>query len=314
MTLFIKSKTGFISNYDWQSTIDSQPNLIVPSHVFYKVDDVKVYDTAFIVAGKEKDLAFARLCQWGAEDEPIKVEIVKKDELEGYLKLQAIAKALGAELYCNKKEIFDPEKHLPKPKAKINRKTAWQDKSFGEGTRWMALTIKDAKSFVETLSMKKVSHVSWSDGLAQSDNSRSCMITHSIEGFVFVTGIDLPHFVNALTTNLPAEDLSLEVLTNQLAQLSKQYGEATYYEHYDRSMQLNGYFKAKDGKFIYGHWYADGQYFEQGKIPKELKKLIDPESPMTPTAMEVSEIWAISPEDLVYFEVLKGAEVWVLEF
>ncbi|MEO7175756.1 MAG: hypothetical protein ABIV51_07805 [Saprospiraceae bacterium] len=178
----------------------------------------------------------------------------------------------------------------------------------------MALSIKDARSFVESLSMKKVSPDSWPDGLAQSDHSRTCMITRSIEGFVFVTGIDLPHFVNALATNLPSEDLSLEALTYELAQVSKQYGEATYYEHYDRSMQLNGYFKAKDGKFIYGRWYADGQHYEKGKIPKELKKLIDPESPMTPTAMEVSGIWAINPEDLVYFEVVKGAEVWVLEF
>ncbi|MEO7175758.1 MAG: hypothetical protein ABIV51_07815 [Saprospiraceae bacterium] len=303
----IKRLDRALSRDEWINVVEGSIH-ITSIHEFEKSPIIS-YGYALLFSKKRY---VGRLIWWGIEG--VKIEMESKFIEEMYPALQSIAQDLGAELYYNKKEIFDPEKHLPKPKVKINRKKTWQDKSFGEGTRWMALTIKDARSFVESLSMKKVSQVAWSDGLAQSDNSRTCMITPSIEGYVFVTGIDLPHFVNALSANLPSEDLSLEVLTDQLVQLSKQYGEATYYEHYDRSMQLNGYFKAKDGKFIYGRWYADGQHFEQGKIPKELKKLINPESPMTPTAMEVSEIWAISPEDLVYFEVVKGAEVWVIEF
>lgn len=287
-----------ISFSEWESLVVAHPNLL-EVHVFEKLD-FKYFDDAILrVDG----------LNYGSLNAPFEPNYIEIDTYDKYLPviyeaLVSIAEALSGVLYYKKGVIFDPKKHLPTPAVEISRHELF---CGGDGLmnldniRWLALRETDQELVLSHFGLK-IQRKGKLVELFPHSKIPVFILTPAYKGWRFLLGDGIIDFMikgSELSTNE-----ALVNVTKYLRKLSKKFNDVQYYEFQDAS-SVNGYFKAKNGKFIYGYWESDIEKFVKGKRPKELSKNC--------SAHDVASIWSIDPQDFVFIKDICKKDSYLLE-
>lgn len=289
----IRKVAGEFSKSEWINVVENNKH-IVSIHE-HENSEIKSYGYAIL---KIEGFIYGVL-NWDWEKGKIDIDVKERYLPQVYKALLSIADDLGGYFYYKPKELFDPQKHLPIPAIDINR-----SKRFFEGhdldyIRWMAFREEDQGLILETLKLKKSKEVSLKDGIDSCD----IIVTPSYSGWIFLIGDNLPD--SLVKGNESSSDEALTNLCKTLQKLSKKFIEVQYFEHHGKH-NIDGYFKANNGKMIFGYWKTEDEEFKKGRVPKEIKKL-HPTS-----AHEVASVWSIDPMDFIYLKEMVGEKSYVV--
>lgn len=279
----IKKKNGKIAETDWHKTVDSNP-FIISLREFENLS-FDIYDYAILKIGNK---IYGRLL-WDWETQKVVIEMQVKHLPKIYKELERIAADLGCRLFINKNDLFDPNKHLPIPSVKINRDKRFFESNDFDFIRWIAVRGTDRKAIMKELCLRELKEVNIENGVEGNE----IIITPDYHGWTFILGNNLSRVL--IKDGNWTSEVALEKLCNTIQSLSKKFVEIQYFEHQGKS-NITGYFKANNGKFIFGYWKSEIEEFKKGKIPNEIKN-IHPS-----TAHEISSIWSIDPIDFVFIE------------
>lgn len=280
--MVIKREERFLEK-EWIEVVDSN-EYIVSLHEYYN-KDVRVYDSAIL---KIEGFVYGIL-NWDWGQGKIDIDVKERYLPQTYEALLNIAAHLGGKLYYNSREMFDPKKHLPLTSIQINREKKYFESYDLDNVRWMAFREVDKHALLNALNLKETKEIP----LEGRVNHDDIAVTPSVFGWTFILGDDLPSlFIKG------NENTSEEALTNlcdSLQKLSKKFIEVQYFEHHGKS-NITGYFRANNGKFLYGYWKSETEEFSRGRVAKDIKKL-HPSS-----AHEVASVWSIDTLDFMYIK------------
>ncbi len=249
-------------------------------------EDTMVYKTgsySFSISFyKDRGLAIASFPKWE-----------RKEFLPLFFEL---SKKLDCYLVNDSNKIITEDyikKYLPIPKVQIDNSKSYFDDDGLYDIRWLVFREDDRMKVQKALKLKEKYTGMLSELLSEDECEDSFVLTPSYSGWTFLLGDNIPYLLLKGT-----EQSTEEALTNlckSLQKLSKKFGEVQYYEHEEKS-NITGYFKANNGKLIFGYWHSETEDFKKGRLPKELKK-IHPAS-----AHEVASIWSIDTLDFVFIK------------
>ncbi len=284
--MVIKRKNK-IDEKEWQRVVNDNINIISLRELEHLSFDI--YDYAILKIGGK---SYGRLL-WDWEKGRVDVEVKKKFQSEIYPVIESIALELKADFYIKSDEIFNAKKHLPIPAVEIKRAQQYFVNDELADIRWLAFREDDRMKVQKALKLKEEYEGMLSELLSSDDCGDHFVLTPSYCGWTFLLGDNIPYLLLKGT-----EQSSEEALTNlckSLQKLSKKFGELQYYEHEEKS-NITGYFKANNGKLIFGYWHSETEDFRKGRLPKEINN-IHPAS-----AHEVASIWSIDPLDFVFIK------------
>ncbi len=276
---------GKIPQDQWEKLVDNHQN-IISLHEFEKTDRPE-YGYAILRIG---DTNYGSLTLW--YDGTIKIDIKPKYWSLTYEALVEIANDVNGSLYHTNKRLFDPKLHLPLPVLELIKDSLYFDCNRLNNIKWLGIREVDNNEILKALKFQKGESRPLV-GLLNREKTDTFILTSTYKGWIFIIGDDLP---NVLING--EEGSTEEALTNlckSLQKLSKRFIEVQYYEHNEKS-NITGYFKANNGKLIYGYWKSEVEEFTKGRIPKELKKI------HPTTAHEVASIWSIDPLDFGFIK------------
>jgi len=215
---------------------------------------------------------------------------IKYKELETtHHAIMNIAEAIDAQFYIKTNILFDPKKHLPIPKVKLNKTQKYFETSNLEQIRWLAIREIDFVSISKKLNFKSLKD----DQLTELLVLKGIVCSAPYKGWTFIIGDNLPEFMGYESEKFATTGTSDFCKIIQV--LSKTFVEVQYFEHYDKS-NITAYFKANNGKLNFGYWQSETEEFTKGRVPKEIKKL------HPSTAHEVASVWSIDPLDFIYIK------------
>jgi len=240
----------------------------------------------------------------------LRIRIQKRTKIRQIEKLLEIANELNCFLLDEKnKEITDTvidRMKIEQAKKKLLKNPIFKN-GFNKQARWLAIKSIDSKKILEVLGLKKFESFNWEEGFKIIDNSDQFLMTSPIYSWSIITGINTPYLLYKDKEQFNLTKNHFDHLTKNLVRLSSIFGNVQYFEHNNQNDKCNGYFKAINGKFIYGKYHSVNEIFEKGKAPKELKKIIDD------SAFKIANLWSVDPLDLVYFKEMKNKEVFIFD-
>lgn len=240
----------------------------------------------------------------------------KLDIIEIYEELFAWAKSIGAHFYY---DIFGSntlitDEFLEKLRIKLGSKKLSGERILehtisAEG-RFMAVESGDADTLLDFLKKKtsksisgrlKIDNVPWEDAFAAMDEHEDKLIvTPSIGGWVFVTGI----WVDRILPVSNHEDDEAAFI-DSINLLSKKFKKVRWFDQ-SRKYNIKAYLKSDKGVLKYGVIDTEEGRKVFGAKPRELGKVDDPDINF------IASKWCIDPDAFLYMPVLKGAQVRVL--
>ncbi len=291
----IISRLGQIEKEKWIQVVKSNEYLI-PLHIYYK-SDTEVYDSAVLQIDK---IPYGRIL-WNGETKFCDIDVEKKYLSKVYKALLSIGNDLGADLFISKNEKFDHSKHLPVSTIEIERDKKYFENHDLDYIRWMAFREEDRMAILKALKLEVSKEVNLKYGI----NGNELLITPAVSGWTFIIGDNLSNvFINK---NVSSSKEDLTNLCKYLQKLSKKFIEVQYFEH-DGKSNITGYFKANNGKLVFGYWKSETEEFTKGKVPKEIK-VHHPTS-----AHDVAAIWSIDPLDFIYLKEMSNQKSSVLTY
>jgi len=181
--------------------------------------------------------------------------------------------------------------------------TRHHELSFGENSSWVALKNTDVKTVLNYFKAKRYSLANWDEGFQYLKSNDWGLIILTIREWTVIVGDVIKIlFAQSLFFNTK----SFDDLVFKLEFLSKHFEEAHYYSHSNKWYSFNAYFKAHNGKLIYGKYSCEDFEYEKGKIPSILKSL------SSLGAADVAHIWSIDPRLMPYFKEVENYKVFVL--
>lgn len=242
----------------------------------------------------------------------------KLDVIEIYEVLYAWSKSIVADFYY---DIFGSntlitDEFLEKLRIKLGSKKLSGERILehtisAEG-RFMAVESDDADTLLDFLKKKtsksisgrlKIDNVPWEDAFAAMDEHEDKLIvTPSIGGWVFVTGI----WVDRILPVSNHEDDEAAFI-DSINLLSKKFKKVRWFDQ-SRKYNIKAYLKSDKGVLKYGVIDTEEGRKVFGAKPRELGKVDDPDINF------IASKWCIDPDAFLYMPVLKGAEVRVLRF
>ncbi len=288
----IESRVEGIKEELWREVVNNN-KYIVSIHEFEN-SEIESYNYAILKIGKS---VFGRLL-WDWEKQEVGIELHIKYLPKTYKALEKIASELGGKFYIKKNEVFDAKKHLPAPTVEIDRSQQYFENYELDNIRWLGFREENQEEILQVLKLQEGKSGQLIE-LLNINEPENFVITPPYKGWTFIIGNKLPALLINGDENSTEEALSN--LCKSLQKLSKRFIEVQFYEHEEKS-NITGYFKANNGKLIYGYWRSEMEEFTKGRLPKELKK-IHPS-----TAHEVASIWSIDSLDFVFIEAFVKEE------
>ncbi len=240
----------------------------------------------------------------------LRIRIQRRVKIRQLEKLFEIAKALDSYLLDGKdKEVTEADldqMKLDLAKKELLKNPVYQN-GFNEQARWLAIRNSDIDKIFKEFKIEKFKEYDWEKGFETIDNTEKLLMIPSIHGWSIITGINTPYLFYDNKKQFDLTEKHFDSLVKSLNSLSKKFGNVQYFEYNNQNDKCNGYFKAKNGKLVYGKYDSPKESIEKGKQPKELKK-VD-----TNYAFNVADLWSINPLDLVYLKEVKNKKIFVFD-
>lgn len=162
-------------------------------------------------------------------------------------------------------------------------------KLFELALRWMVVGSQDVSFVLKQLGITNFRRLPGVSENLEVLYDKGMIILPPVDEWIILSGNNLPELlVGELSIN--SHYANLDALSRRLEELSVIFHEVQYYEYYHRSTNIVGFFKAENGKLLYGSFKNEDRIYERGKLPDELRN-VDLND-----VFEVADKWSINPK------------------
>lgn len=275
----IVRKQGKISIDEWRDLIISYPNLKTMSEWMGSLNENETYRQGVLYVGA---IPYGRVMLYNGK---LDIDISNSYLSIVHQPLSEIASKLESVFFYSSKIEFDETKHLPTTKIKINRAKTYFDNIEFPRT-WMCIKSSTTDQILKELSISihakcKLSQI--------NPNSNNVYCVREIEGLTILMGKTLLERISNKDNTL---EFFSDTIIKKLKSMSKKYGEI---QLFSESEELELISKFENGKTKLYDISFENKTYNKGKRNKSLQDL---------SPAEVSSIWSLNTEDLIFFDEL----------